>query len=138
MLDLTRMSRAELLALVNGLAVMLKLNDNIVIAINDKGESFAVYSLPKPQNLHRAPFAFDCAGLCGQDLKRPHLTCFVCRYRKIKKGKLPNIVPVTVYFLAMGKNRHFERLQAWLVKKLLALVEFVALSGEGHGVLHKR
>jgi len=43
---------------------------------------------------------------------------------------LPPVVPVTVYVLSMGKNRRFERFQAWLVKKLLALVEFIALWGE--------
>jgi hypothetical protein len=37
---------------------------------------------------------------------------------------------VTVYVLSMGKNRRFERYQAWFVKKLLALVEFIALWGE--------
>jgi len=51
----------------------------------------------------------------------------VCRYRKIQKGELPVLVPVKVYVLSMGTNRQFERFQAWVVKKLLALVEFVAL-----------
>ncbi len=58
------------------------------------------------------------------------MTCGVCRFKLIKEGKLPPVVPVTVYFLAMGKDRRFEKLQGWLGKKLLALVEYVELKGE--------
>jgi hypothetical protein len=61
------------------------------------------------------------------------MTCGVCRYKKIKEGKLPPIVPVTVYVLSMGRDRQFDRLQGWLVKKLLALVEFMSLWGEQYG-----
>jgi hypothetical protein len=44
------MSRAELLAMAHGLTVMLKLDDSCVIAIDEKGESFAVYTLPEPKS----------------------------------------------------------------------------------------
>jgi hypothetical protein len=142
MLDLTKMSRAELLAMAHGLTVMLKLDGNYVIAINDRGESFAVYTLPEPKPVQRSFWARlfgapECLELCGHNLIRRHLTCGVCRWKKIKEGKLPPVVPVNVYFLAQGKHRRFERIQSWLVKKLLALVEFVSLWGEQHGVLHK-
>jgi hypothetical protein len=135
MIDFTKLSPAELRALAYGLTVLLKLNDNFVIAVNEKGESFAVYSLPEPQKKQRSFWARvfgapECVKLCGYTLLRRHLTCWVCRFKKIKEGKLPAVVPVTVYFLAMGKNRRFERLQKWLVKKQLAIVEFTALAGE--------
>ena len=137
------MSRAELLAMAHGLAVMLKLNDNCVIAIDEKGESFAVYTLPEPKPVRRPRWARlfgapECVNLCGHNLLRRHLTCGVCRWRRIKEGKLQPVVPVNVYFLAQGKDRRYERAQSWLVKKLLALVEFVSLWSEQHGVLHKR
>jgi hypothetical protein len=142
MLDLTKMSRAELLAMAHGLTVMLKLDDNCVIGIDEKGESFAVYTLPEPKPVKRSFWtrlfgAPECVELCGHNLLRRHLTCGVCRWRKIKEGKLPPVVPVNVYFLAQGKDRRFERAQSWLVKKFLALVEFTSLWGEQHGVLHK-
>lgn len=137
MIDLTKMSPAELRALAYGLTVLVKLTDNIVIAVNEKGESFAVYSLPEPKPVERSFWAHvlgvpECVNLCGHNLSRRHLTCGVCRFKKIKEGKLPPVVPVTVYFLAMGKNRRFEGLQNWLGKKLLALVEYVELFGEQH------
>jgi hypothetical protein len=142
MLDLTKMSRAELLAMAHGLTVMLKLDDNYVIAIDEKGESFAVYTLPEPKPFKRSGLARlfgapECVNLCGHNLLRRHLTCSVCRWKKIKEGKLPPVVPVNVYFLAQGKDRRYERAQSWLVKKLLALVEFVSIWGEQHGILHK-
>lgn len=137
MIDFTKMSRAELLALAYGLTVMLRLNEYIVIAVNEKGESFAVYSVPerKPvkrtfmMRILRVP---DCVDVCGNNLKRRHLTCGVCRWPKIIKGRLPPVVPVTVYFLAMGTDKQFERLQCWLVKKVAAVLEFVALFHEYH------
>jgi hypothetical protein len=136
------MSRAEILAIAHGLTVMLKLDDNCVIAIDEKGKSFAVCSLPEPKPFKRSRLARlfgapECVNLCGHNLLRRHLTCGVCRWKKIKEGRLPPVVQVNVYFLAQGKDRRFERIQSWLVKKLLALVEFVSLWGEQHGVLHK-
>lgn len=128
---LLNLTPIELRALAYGITPFYKLNDHILYGFNQNGETFAVYSLPDiQQNVHRARFGPDCVKLCGNQLKRPHLTCHVCRYRKISEGKLPPVVPVTVYVLSMGKNRRFERFQAWLVKKLLALVEFIALWGE--------
>jgi hypothetical protein len=138
MIDLRQMSRAELLAYAHGLTVMLKLTDNFVVAVNEKGESFAVYSFPDPKPDGRSKWARvfgvpECVNICGYHLLRRHLTCGVCRWKMIKNGKLPPVVPVTVYFLAMGHDRQFERVQKWLVKKLLALVEFVSLWREQNG-----
>jgi hypothetical protein len=131
---LLNLSPVELRALAYGITPFYKLNDSILYGFDEKGQTFAVYSLPEPNdNVRKARFAPKCVNLCGHDLRRPHLTCNVCRYRKIQKGKLPPLVPVRVYVLSMGMNRQFERLQGWLVKKLLALVEFVALWREGKG-----
>jgi len=131
---LLNLSPVELRALAYGITPFYKLNDSILYGFDEKGETFAVYSLPEPNdNVRKARFAPKCVNLCGHDLRRPHLTCNVCRYRKIQKGELPPLVPVRVYVLSMGMNRQFERLQGWLVKKLLALVEFVALWREGKG-----
>jgi hypothetical protein len=125
---LLKLSPVELRALAYGVTPFYKLNDSILYGVDQSGNTFAVYSLPEPKaDIHRARFAPECVNLCGHDLKRPHFTCHVCRYRKIKKGELPVLVPVKVYVLSMGTNRQFERFQAWVVKKLLALVEFVAL-----------
>jgi len=131
---LLKLSPVELRALAYGITPFYKLNDNILYGFDEKGQTFAVYSLPEPNTkVRKARFAPRCRNLCGNNLKRPHLTCHVCRYRKIQKGELSVLVPVRVYVLSMGTNRQFEGLQAWLVKKLLALVEFVSLWREGKG-----
>jgi len=131
---LVKLSPVELRALAYGITPFYKLNDSILYGFDASGNTFAVYSLPEPNaNVRRARFAPRCINLCSNNLKRPHLTCRVCRYRKIQKGRLPVLVPVRVYVLSMGVNRQFEGLQAWLVKKLLALVEFVSLWREGKG-----
>ena len=135
MFDLRGLSRAQLVALAHGLTVVFNLTENYVIAVNDKGETFAVYSLPDPKPgsrswLQRLAGVPECVNLCGYHLLRRHLTCNVCRFKLVKEGKLPPVVPVTVYFLAMGKDRRFEKSQSWLGKKLIALVEYVELKGE--------
>jgi hypothetical protein len=128
---LLKLSPVELRALAYGITPFYKLNDSILYGFDESGNTFAVYSLPEPKKANKARFAPRCINLCGHDLKRPHFTCHVCRFRKIQKGELPVLVPVKVYVLSMGTNRQFEGLQAWLVKKLLALVEFIALWREG-------
>jgi len=132
MIDYTKLGPIELRVLAYGLTVLIKFNDNILFAVNEKGESFAVYNLPEPPEGYVKPrFAPKCAGICNNKLRRWHLTCLVCRYRKIKNGKLPLVVPITIYMLAMGHNRRFERFQRFLVKKELAIVETTALAFEG-------
>lgn len=135
MYDLRGLSRVQLLAVAHGLTVMFNLSENYVIAVNEKGETFAVYTLPEGKHgtrswLQKLLGVPECVNICGYGLLRRHLTCGVCRFRLVKEGKLPPVVPVTVYFLAMGKDRRFERAQGWLGKKLLALVEYVELKGE--------
>jgi hypothetical protein len=117
-------------AYINDITPFYRVNDKILYGVNSKGETFAVYWLPERQKKVKPRFAPGCMDICGQNLHRPHLTCRVCRYRKIADRKLPNVVPVKIYVLSMGTNRRFERLQAWLVKKLLAVVEYLALWGE--------
>ncbi len=63
MFDLRGLSRAQLLALAHGLTVVFNLTENYVIALNDKGETFAVYSLPegKARDEVLAAEAFRCS-----------------------------------------------------------------------------
>jgi hypothetical protein len=135
---LLNLSPVELRALAYGITPFYKLNDHILYGFDQSGNTFAVYSLPEPTARKRSRWARlfgvpECVNLCDYNLLRRHLTCGVCRYKKIKEGKLPPIVPVTVYVLSMGRDRQFDREQGWLVKKLLALVEFISLWGEQHG-----
>ena len=135
---LVKLSPVELRALAYGITPFYKLNDNILYGFDQSGNSKAVYVVPERKPVKRTFLMRllgvpDCIDVCGNNLKRRHETCGVCRWPKIIRGELPPVVPVNVYVLSMGTNRQFEGLQAWLVKKLLALVEFVALWREGKG-----
>lgn len=134
---LLKLSPVEIRALAYNITPFYKLNDHILYGFDPSGNTFAVYSLPEPTDRKRSWWARllgapECVNLCDYNLLRRHTTCGVCRQKKIKEGKLPPVVPVTVYVLSMGRDRQFNRLQGWLVKKLLALVEFIALWREQH------
>jgi hypothetical protein len=135
---LLKLSPVELRALAYGITPFYKLNDHILYGFDEKGQTFAVYSVPERKPVKRTFMMRllgvpDCIDVCSHNLKRRHLTCSVCRWPKIIKGELPPVLPVTVYVLSMGKNRQFEGLQSWLVKKLSGLLEFIALWREGKG-----
>ena len=135
---LLKLSPVELRALAYGITPFYKLNDHILYGFDQNGETKAVYVIPERKPVKRTFWMRllgvpDCIDVCGHNLKRRHLTCGVCRWPNIIKGKLPPVLPVTVYVLSMGKNRQFEGFQGWLVKKLSALIEFVALWREGKG-----
>ena len=135
---LLKLSPVELRALAYGITPFYKLNDHILYGFDQKGETKAVYVIRERKPVKRTFWMRllgvpDCIDVCGHNLKRRHLTCGVCRWPNIIKGKLPPVLPVTVYVLSMGKNRQFEGFQGWLVKKLSALIEFIALWREGKG-----
>lgn len=135
---LPKLSPVEIRALAYGITPFYKLNDHILYGFDQSGNTFAVYNLPEKTERKRSRWARlfgvpECVNRCDYNLLRRHLTCGVCRYKKIEEGKLPTVVPVTVYVLSMGQNRQFDRSQSWLVKKLLALVEFISLWREQHG-----
>jgi len=142
MKDLTKplldLSPVEIRALAYNITPFYKLNPHILYGFDPSGSTVAVYSLPKPTGRKRSLLARlfgapECVNLCNYNLLRRHTICGVCRLKKIKEGKLPPIVPVTVYVLSMGRDRQFEEFQGWLVKKLLTLVEVIALWREQHG-----
>ena len=89
-----------------------------------------------PGDLPRRRFAFSCRYLCGQDLKRPHLTCLAtllgmgCRMRLSWKKKIPSIIDLeglsTIQFMPR-KNRRFAkqktRLMYYAVKYFTTIVQ---------------
>ena len=71
---------------------------------------------------------FGCQSLCEQELLRPHTTCVgFCAIRRVLKGEVPAILPVYPYLLLRlhNKYRHHVWLKDLLVKKLLAIVEWL-------------
>jgi hypothetical protein len=84
--------------------------------------------------------SFACRKLCGKNLKRPHFSCLACRLRRLAYGKLDKkkyrfdkqtglVVPnvnFSVYMLIIDGNRRFAKVKGLLLKKVLAIAEFLA------------
>lgn len=126
MIDLTKASRAELLCVAHGLTPMLRLSENMIIAVDEKGVSFKVLTLPVSKPVKRHWFSPKCVGLCGYELKRPHLTCRCCGWRLLKEGKIGPVEACTPYFLTIMRDRGHRGLRAWVLKRLCSVAEYVA------------
>lgn len=126
MIDLTKVSRAELLCVAHGLAPMLRLSENMIIAVDEKGNSFKVLTLPEPKPVKRHRFSPKCVDLCGYELKRPHLTCGCCGWRLLKGGKIGPVEACTPYFLTIMRDRGHRWLKSRVLKLLCSMAEYVA------------
>jgi hypothetical protein len=131
MQDYSKLSPAEFEALVQGLQVRMRFGPNLVIATDRQGQAFQV-TVPTSHKVKRFRFSPKCVDLCGYELHRPHLCCVMnlfgcgCRLPRVKAGKLPAVIPVSVYFLAMQDNRRFLRVKRFLLKKVLSIAEILA------------
>jgi hypothetical protein len=68
-----------------------------------------------------------CNDVCGHpEMKRPHLTCISCRFRRIIEGKMPNRIRVDPYWLFIWLDRPQSRVKGELLKRVLTLAEFLA------------
>jgi hypothetical protein len=55
---------------------------------------------------------------CGLRLRRPHLTCVHCMYRKRQAGKIPEYVPVYMYVTGIREGRWLAPLKDKIIKRL--------------------
>lgn len=81
---------------------------------------------------------FACQPLCGHSLRRPHLTCLVCRIRRVYYGKMSSTFKARMYRVLLRirkdkegrlyadfyeltaiKGRRFEKQKTILMEKLL-------------------
>jgi len=69
---------------------------------------------------------FACRSLCGKSLRRPHFTCLFCRLRRAYYGKMSNKIEVTAYLLLIRRDRRFAKVKAVVLKRLLAICEWLA------------
>lgn len=79
-----------------------------------------------PRSVKKALFAFPCVGICEHKLKRPHLTCSVCRGRRVYMKKMPNKIPVHVYTLLIHRDRRNAKVKNKLLKAVLTIAEVLA------------
>ena len=128
-----RLSPAEGRAHELGLQVRMRLAPDVVIAINRRGQAYQV-TVPISRPVKHYPLTPKCADLCrpGYELHRPHLCCLMnllgcgCRLPRVRDGKLPEAIPVTIYFLAINENRRFGALKRALLRKWLSIAEILS------------
>jgi len=95
---------------------------------NLKGDSWLVYVLTPEQKKYYgkgiSPFlCWKREKLCGQKLRRPHLTCLSCKTRLVVEGRLPMILPIIIKQVWYRKNR--SQFYEILSKIFLSLAEVV-------------
>jgi len=126
MIDLTKASPADLVCLAHGLTPVLKLTPYMNLAVDEKGVSYKVLSLPDHKGVKRGRFSPKCTNFCGYSLMRPHFTCSCCGWRMLKEGKRKPVEPCTPYILYIMHSRNHRRLKDWLLKKWLSVAEYLA------------
>jgi len=92
----------------------------------DDGQFWYVIQVPEHFTPKGRSLSLPCQELCGHELKRVHLTCLTCRFRKAWRGDLPMAVPIEVYMITWVKGRRFESVKKAILKRLLSLAEFFA------------
>jgi len=128
-----RLSPAEAKAREFGLQIRMKCGADVVIAVDRKGQAWQV-TVPQSHPVKRFRLTPKCADLCrpGYELHRPHLCCLAnligsgCRLPRVRDGKLPAAIPVTIYFLAIQENRRFLTLKRFLLRKVLSIAEVLS------------
>ncbi len=77
--------------------------------------------------IKRNNWAFPCVSICGNELKRPHLSCLQCPGRRVYYGKMRNVkegdlLPVKPSTLVMRDDGGWRRN---VLKRVLSVIEFV-------------
>ena len=73
-------------------------------------------------------FGFACRGVCNLGLRRPHWTCTHCDSRKAYYGRgYHDRIRISTYVLYIDENRRFAKAKNLLMKKLLSIVEGLAV-----------
>ena len=126
-------SPAELFAYGLGYTPIIPMGPNALVAIDLSGNQYKIVVLPKEQRVKHHLLSPKCIGLCGYELKRPHICCvtYACDFKKLIKGKVEllgvgrirgAIFPLeTTYVCTIKKN--LGRRRRWLAKKNASLFE---------------
>lgn len=108
--------------------VFLRINPCSAILIDCKGRYWQyIAPLTKPVTGKNNFGAFPCQKVCKKNIRRPHLFCVGCIYRRVWTGKMPNLFrvkPPYVLFTRYGRKQ--ERIKNMVSKKLQSIVEFLS------------
>jgi len=92
--------------MAHGLTVMLKLDDNYVIAIDEKGESFAINALPGPKPFKRSRLARAFDFVTNQHSFCDNLSLF-CRTFVTDLRRQENSMYTLRYSVCAQSSKHF-------------------------------
>lgn len=95
------------------------------ILVDNDGRTWIYYPLYKTHELQFKHFwSFPCQIICK--IKRIHLSCLWCPYRRILTKGAPNPVKCHIYLDVIPDNRPWTGLRKFLLKNLTSLKEFIA------------
>ena len=95
------------------------------VLVNDES-GMHMYFYPVTHDIKKKLAALACQPICTKDVCRPHITCLVCKYRKVYYGKMPHVIPIRVLMICIHTNRRFARIKDAIIKRLAELMELVA------------
>lgn len=106
--------------------LLWKQNNKAMVCVGEDGRFYQVWQLPKQVGQKVPHGTLPCQDICGNKLRRVHVTCLTCRARKVLRGELPSYYRIGVYFLTWREDRTLARLKGLLLKKLLTFAELLA------------
>ena len=80
----------------------------------------------RPHNVRKRLLALPCVSICGNELKRVHLTCLTCWGRRVYYKKMPSKIPVWSYTLYVRRDRKRKTFKGKLLKFVLTIAEMLA------------
>lgn len=93
--------------------------------VNDE-TGMHMYFYPATHEIKKSLFALACQPICAKKICRPHITCLVCKQRKVYYGKKPQVIPIRTVMICIQTNRRFARIKDLIIKRLCEIMEMVA------------
>ena len=104
---------------------IMELSNSVVVVNPETNSLYQVFKFEKKIDKQN-----DCHEVCPiGKMKRfllgeKHFTCFSCRIRRAYIGKMPLIIPVSVYTVLISGNR--SPIKVFLFRKLASILEWLA------------
>jgi hypothetical protein len=95
------------------------------IVIFDEDRNLYQYISSLPKSINKKGLIW-CRLYCNKGVRRPHLTCLFCFYRKVWEGKLPNLIPIELELLGTRVDSWNFKGKGWLLKKLIVISELLS------------
>jgi len=105
--------------------LIMSLGNSFIVSDSQK-RIWQIINIPTSFLKKGGTLSMPCQALCGHKLKRFHLTCIFCRARRVWQNKMPQMIPVALYVLAIQTSRKGAKWKGKLLKVLLTLSEWLS------------